>query len=418
MEIMENISKIQAFASKFKETNLAFSPTIIADAKNTLLHLDFPTTKTEFWKYTRLGKLAQLRLHQEKISENEQVLAPLTDNGIVRITNGYITSFSKEIAGLNITPFSKCSEQQLSLIGKKADLTQNIFLALNTLYSQEGLFIEVEENAQIEGVFQLLFHVHGENCFAPFRVFIHVKKGSSFKLIQQFTASGEHLFSLPIVEYLVEENAHISCDKLQMENASSFLLCEDYSIQKRNSTVLLNTFSISGAWVRNNSSFLIEGENCETNLNGAYLLKDLQHLDNHTIVDHIAPHCNSNELYKGILSGKATGVFNGKVFVRPNAQKISAFQSNANVLLSDDASVNSKPELEIYANDVKCSHGSTTGQLDEDAVFYLRARGLSEKSARSLITQAFITEVVDKVEQKEVRDFIQNKLVELHDWTN
>ena len=415
---MENISKIQAFASKFKETNLAFTPTSIADAKNTLLHLDFPTTKTEFWKYTRLAKLAQLRLNQEKIRENEQVVAPLTDKGIVRITNGYITSFSKEIAGLTITPFSKCSEQQLSLIGKKADLKQNIFLALNTLYSQEGLFIEVEENAQIEGVFQLLFHAHGENCFAPFRVFIHVKKGSSFKLIQQFTASGEHLFSLPIVEYLIEENARISCDKLQMENASSFLLCEDYSIQKRNSTVLLNTFSISGAWVRNNSSFLIEGENCETNLNGAYLLKDLQHLDNHTIVDHIAPHCNSNELYKGILSGKATGVFNGKVFVRPNAQKISAFQSNANVLLSDDASVNSKPELEIYANDVKCSHGSTTGQLDEDAVFYLRARGLSEKSARSLITQAFIAEVVDKVEQKEVRDFIQNKLVELHDWTN
>ena len=415
---MENISKIQAFASKFKETNLAFSPTSIADAKNTLFHLDFPTTKTEFWKYTRLAKLAQLRLNQEKIRENEQVVAPLTDKGIVRITNGYITSFSKEIAGLTITPFSKCSEQQLSLIGKKADLKQNIFLALNTLYSQEGLFIEVEENAQIEGVFQLLFHAHGENCFAPFRVFIHVKKGSSFKLIQQFTASGEHLFSLPIVEYLVEENAHISCDKLQMENASSFLLCEDYSIQKRNSTVLLNTFSMSGAWVRNNSSFLIEGENCETNLNGAYLLKDLQHLDNHTIVDHIAPHCNSNELYKGILSGKSTGVFNGKVFVRPNAQKISAFQSNANVLLSDDASVNSKPELEIYANDVKCSHGSTTGQLDEDAVFYLRARGLSEKSARSLITQAFIAEVVDKVEQKEVRDFIQNKLVELHDWTN
>lgn len=415
---MENISKIQAFSSEFKETPLPFPAATIAAAKSALLTLDFPTTKNEFWKYTRLAKLAQLRSKQNNIIEEKQVIAPLSDNGILRISNGYITSFSKEIAGLTITPFSKCSEQQLSLIGEKADLKQNIFLALNTLYSQEGLFIEVEENAQIEGVFQLLFHSHGENCFAPFRVFIHLKKGSSFKLIQQFTASGEHLFSLPIVEYLIEENAHISCDKLQMENASSFLLCEDYSIQKRNSTVLLNTFSISGAWVRNNSSFLVEGENCETNLNGAYLLKDLQHLDNHTIVDHIAPHCNSNELYKGILSGKATGVFNGKVFVRPNAQKISAFQSNANVLLSDDASINSKPELEIYANDVKCSHGSTTGQLDDEAVFYLRARGLSEKTARSLMTQAFIAEVVDKVEQKEVRDFIQNKLVELHDWTN
>ena len=289
---MENISKIQAFSSEFKETPLHFPMATIAAAKNTLLILDFPTTKNEFWKYTRLAKLAQLRLKQTNIIEEKQAIAPLSDNGIVRITNGYLTSLSKEIAGLTITPFSKCNEQQLSLIGEKADLNQNIFLALNTLYLQEGLFIEVEENAQIEGVFQLLFHVHGENCFAPFRVFIHVKKGSSFKLIQQFTASGEHLFSLPIVEYLIEENAHISCDKLQMENASSFLLCEDYSIQKRNSSVLLNTFSISGAWVRNNSSFLVEGENCETNLNGAYLLKDLQHLDNHTIVDHIAPHCN------------------------------------------------------------------------------------------------------------------------------
>lgn len=415
---MENTSKIQAFSSKFKETPLSFPAATIAEAKSTLLTLDFPTTKNEFWKYTRLAKLAQLRLKQNNIITEKQVIAPLSDNGIVRITNGYITSFSKEIAGLNITPFSKCSEQQLSLIGKKTDLQQNIFLALNTLYLQEGLFIEVEENMQIEGVFQLLFHAHGENCFAPFRVFIHVKKGSSFKLLQQFTAEGSALFSLPILEYLIEENAHISCDKLEMETASSYLLCEDYSIQKQNSTVLLNTFSMSGAWVRNNSSFLIEGENCETNLNGAYLLKDLQHLDNHTIVDHIAPHCNSNELYKGILGGKATGVFNGKVFVRPNAQKISAFQSNANVLLSDDASINSKPELEIYANDVKCSHGSTTGQLDDEAVFYLRARGLSEKTARSLMTQAFISEVVDKVERKEVRDVIQAKLVELHDWTN
>lgn len=132
--------------------------------------------------------MAQLRLKQNNIIAEKQIIAPLTDNGIVRITNGYITSFSKEIAGLKITPFSKCSEQQLSLIGKKVDLKQNIFLALNTLYLQEGLFIEVEENAQIERVFQVLFHAHGENCFAPFRVFIHVKKAlllSSFSNLQQ-----------------------------------------------------------------------------------------------------------------------------------------------------------------------------------------------------------------------------------------
>jgi Fe-S cluster assembly protein SufD len=160
----------------------------------------------------------------------------------------------------------------------------------------------------------------------------------------------------------------------------------------------------------------VAGTNCTTNLNGAYLLKENQHVDNHTVVDHLAPHCNSNELYKGVIDDKATAVFNGKVFVRKDAQKINAFQSNGNVLLSDNASVNSKPELEIYADDVKCSHGSTTGQLDEEAVFYLRARGLSEKSARHLMVSAFIGDVLEKIESEEVLAFTQKILQERFGW--
>jgi Fe-S cluster assembly protein SufD len=161
---------------------------------------------------------------------------------------------------------------------------------------------------------------------------------------------------------------------------------------------------------------LVDGENCETHLNGTYLPKEGQLIDNHTVVDHLQPNCNSNELYKGVLNGKSIGVFNGKVFVRPNAQKINAFQSNANVLISDDASMNSKPELEIYADDVKCSHGSTTGQMDDEAIFYLRARGLSEKSAKALMTQAFIGDVLNKIDNEEILDYVQSKLGELHDW--
>jgi hypothetical protein len=149
----------------------------------------------------------------------------------------------------------------------------------------------------------------------------------------------------------------------------------------------------------------VNGQNAETNLNGAYLVKTNQLVDNHTVVDHLVANCQSNELYKGVLYDKSTAVFNGKVFVRPNAQKINAFQSNGNVLLSDDASVNSKPELEIYADDVKCSHGSTTGQLDENAIFYLRARGISEKSAKELLVSAFISEVLSRIENKEVFNF-------------
>jgi Fe-S cluster assembly protein SufD len=160
----------------------------------------------------------------------------------------------------------------------------------------------------------------------------------------------------------------------------------------------------------------VAGQNAETNLNGAYILKNNQLVDNHTVVDHLVAYCQSNELYKGVLYDKSTAVFNGKVFVRPDAQKINAFQSNANVLMSDDASVNSKPELEIYADDVKCSHGSTTGQLDESAIFYLRARGLSEKLAKSLLVSAFISDVLNKIENQEVQDFIQSVLNKEHDW--
>jgi Fe-S cluster assembly protein SufD len=174
--------------------------------------------------------------------------------------------------------------------------------------------------------------------------------------------------------------------------------------------------TLDGTLVRNNLNIEVNGVNCMTNLHGAYVLKSNQHVDNHTIVDHKQPHCESNELYKGVMDEKSTGVFNGKVFVRKDAQKINAFQSNGNVLLSDDATVDSKPELEIYADDVKCSHGSTTGQLDEEAVFYLRARGISEKSARHLMVAAFIGDVLSKIENDEFREYTHSLLQDRFGW--
>ena len=186
--------------------------------------------------------------------------------------------------------------------------------------------------------------------------------------------------------------------------------------QAKDSTFTINTLTLNGTLVRNNLNIEVNGVNCNTHLNGAYLLKENQHVDNHTMVDHKAPHCESNELYKGVIDDKATAVFNGKVFVRKDSQKINAFQSNGNVLLSDNATVNSKPELEIYADDVKCSHGSTTGQLDEEAVFYLRARGISERSARHLMVSAFIVDVLEKIENQQVLDFTHKILKDRFGW--
>jgi Fe-S cluster assembly protein SufD len=179
-------------------------------------------------------------------------------------------------------------------------------------------------------------------------------------------------------------------------------------LQEQNSYFDTNTITIGSAWLRNNLNIKLNGLHCETHLNGLQILSGQQHVDNHTLVDHQMPHCNSNQLYKGILKDKGTGVFNGKIFVRRDAQKTNAYQSSKNMLMSDDAAMNTKPQLEIYADDVKCSHGSSTGQIDKNALFYLRSRALSEDKARTLLLHAFAIEVIQKINIPSYRSYIEN----------
>jgi Fe-S cluster assembly protein SufD len=186
--------------------------------------------------------------------------------------------------------------------------------------------------------------------------------------------------------------------------------------QDASSVFQINTLTLDGSLVRNDLHIQVQGEHAETHLNGMYMLNGQQHVANYSTVDHQVANCESHELYKGIMDDKSVAVFNGKVFVRKDAQKTNAYQSNANVLISDDASVNSKPELEIYADDVKCSHGSTTGQLDDDAIFYLRARGLSEKSAKQLMLTAFMSDVLDKITIPEVKAKVFKTINKRFNW--
>ena len=413
METQFKLSKLKQFSANFVETNLHLPNDILFNSKKILDNFDFPTTRDEQWKYTRLSKLSQLSLHQTSNSQSTSK-APLNNSQIISIVNGNLASVSA-IEGVNITKFSEATEEKVNLIGKYVNLDNNIFNALNSLYINDGLLIEINENHQIENPIQILIENNEQGVFSPIRVFIHAKKGSSSQFLLNYSSSIES-FSLPVIEYHVGQNSRLTIDKIQLESIDAFSISTDQVYQVRDSYFKINTISLSGKFIRNNLNILVDGENCETHLNGAYLPQDDQLVDNHTVVDHLQPNCNSNELYKGVLNGKSIGVFNGKVFVRPNAQKINAFQSNANVLISDDASMNSKPELEIYADDVKCSHGSTTGQMDEDAIFYLRARGISEKSAKALMTQAFIGDVLNKIDNEEILNYVQSKLIQLHDW--
>lgn len=413
METQVVTSKLKEFISRFSETKLPLNEEILSKSRSILNEDDFPTTRSESWKYTRLSKLSKLTLIQTDVV-GELSNAPLKNQPVISIINGNIHAIP-EVNGLKINRFSENSEL-LSKVGKFISLDNEVFHSMNTSYIKDGLFIEVAENQQVEEIIQLVFENQVQYVFAPTRIVVIAKNGSSAQFLFNFSSSQES-FSIPIVEYFIEENARLGIDKVQLEGDNSFSISTDQVYQKRDSYFKINTFSLSGKFIRNNLNILVDGENCETHLNGTYLLNGYQLADNHTVVDHLKPNCTSNELYKGVLSGKSIGVFNGKVFVRPDAQKINAFQSNANVLLSDDASMNSKPELEIYADDVKCSHGSTTGQIDEEAIFYLRSRGISESSARVLMTQAFIGDVLAKIENEQILDYVHGKLVELHGWT-
>jgi len=240
------------------------------------------------------------------------------------------------------------------------------------------------------------------------RNLIHFGKNSDASVVEKFISIGDNTqFTNAISEVVVSENASAKYYKLQNENPTAYHVGTTQVYQERNSHFSITTVTTNGGIVRNNLNLKLDGEGIDTHMYGLYLLDGETHVDNHTAVDHAKPHSQSNELYKGVMNGKSTGVFNGKIYVRQDAQKTNAFQSNRNVLLSDDASIYTKPQLEIWADDVKCSHGATTGQIDEEALFYLQSRGISKDTAKALLMIAFASEVVQEVKIKEVKEYVE-----------
>lgn len=404
------------------ETNGTFplSPELRAKAIAILEHTPFPTSRTEAWKYTRVAKIrnGKFGIQTAALPTNNFLI----DQAAVSLVfvNGH---FSEALSsknypdGVKIVPLSGMDEAERRMLGADLPLEGEVFNALNTAFATDGIYLHISAKVTVAPTIEITHIATGAHVLSTVRHFITAEAFSKAHIIQQFVSeNASQCFTNAVTEVSVGKNAQLTIDKLQSENDSSFQVATEQVVQAADSQFSINTITLNGALVRNNLTISVNGQNCETHLNGAYILKDQQHVDNHTVVDHKVAHCESNELYKGVVGGKATGVFNGKVFVRKDAQKINAFQSNGNVLLSDDATVNSKPELEIYADDVKCSHGSTTGQLDEEAVFYLRARGIGEKAARQLMVGAFIADVFEKIEHTGVRERIDTILRERFDW--
>ncbi|MEC9209692.1 MAG: Fe-S cluster assembly protein SufD, partial [Bacteroidota bacterium] len=274
---------------------------------------------------------------------------------------------------------------------------------------KNGVTIEVDKNLELESPIEILFFNNTKkDNFIQYRNKIVVGDNAQVKFVERIQNLSEaKSFVNHFTQIAIGKNANVEYNKIQDNTKNSILVDVINISQKSDSVCNVNTLIFGGEFIRNNLNFEQNGKNCESNMNGISILDNKQFADNHTFVDHKKANCTSNEMYKGIYLGQSKGVFNGKIMVRPDAQKIDAFQSNNNLLLSNSATIDSKPQLEIYADDVKCSHGCTIGQLDDNALFYMRSRGIGLKEARAVLTYAFASEAVNNISIPEVKKMAQ-----------
>lgn len=409
---MENSNKLSQFISRFSPTEIKGLLPMADIARKFLSENDFPTTRVERFKYTRLTKLSntQFELSDLVLPSDYHKYQICSDAIAIYIVNGKVHLPESDLPeGLTIDFISSANSLPTSSV-------KDVFAGMNILYAQSGVCVHIAKNTVIDSVIEIVHVCTGS--YAGFtRHHVSIGEHAQAKVVLTFASEATNeCFSHVHTSIEVGKQAHVNVEKVQMESSEIFSFSDEEIWQDADSNFQINTLTLDGHLVRNDLHIQIQGEHVETHLNGMYLLNGQQHVANYTTVDHQAPNCESHELYKGIMDDKSVAVFNGKVFVQKDAQKTNAYQSNANVLISDDASVNSKPELEIYADDVKCSHGSTTGQLDDEAIFYLRARGLSEKSAKQLMLTAFMSDVLDKITIPAVRAKVFKTINERFNW--
>ncbi|MAC45783.1 MAG: Fe-S cluster assembly protein SufD [Oceanospirillum sp.] len=376
-----------------------------------------PHARLENWKYTDVKALAKRDFSLPKKVDAAELVAEKS-LGVQGLRLVFVDGlFSPELSdlgelpkGVNVLPLADNANAAKTVLGQVAAANFSGFTALNLASWQDGVLIDLANNAVLEQPVYLQFVSTAQENAVLIQPRILIKAGvhAQATVIEHYSGAEEAAsFSNVVTEVDLADGARITHYKLQQESAKQYHVASLHVQQQRDSRFTSHNICLGGKLARQDIQVELNAEGAEVYLDGLYLGNGRQHLDNHTLVNHNAPHTNSNEDYKGILNDRSRGVFNGRAVVHRNAQKIEAHQSNANLLLSDKAEIDTKPELEIYADDVKCSHGSTTGQLDESALFALRSRGIDEAMARGLLTLAFAKEVIDRIEIPEVHDQIE-----------
>lgn len=391
----------------------------------------FPTKKEEDWKYTSLNSLVKSDFSifpkQENTLEYKDVKRYFIhdiDTYKIVFVDGIYSSYLSETthdgvdicllsAALTKPMYKQVIDVYFNTIASKAESLTN----LNTAFSKEGAYIYIPKSKVPRKPIEIMHFSTGNEAalLVQPRNLIIAEENAELQVIERHQSlTSNDVFTNSVTEIFAAKNANVDYYKIQNDNSTASLIDNTYINQKENSTVNVHTFSFGGKLVRNNLNFYQNGEHVNSTMKGVSILGEKQHVDHHTLVHHIEPNCESHQDYKGIYGDNATGVFNGKIIVDKLAQKTNAFQQNNNILISDKATINTKPQLEIFADDVKCSHGCTIGQLDEEALFYLQTRGIPKKEAQALLMYAFANNVLESVRIPElklrVNKLIANKL--------
>ncbi len=391
-------------------------PILRQSARLRFRDLSFPTPKTEDWRFTNVAPLLKIPFEPAPwVTVDARVLPPMLNASAIRLVfvNGVLSeglSCGSVPAGIEVGSLESTGPEQTLRIKEVlglADYKGQIFTTLNTSFLQDGAFIVVAEGKVVSEPIEVIYLSvpGGKTTVTHPRTVIVAGKQSQVTVVERYLQGPETgvYFTNAVTEIALGDKAIVDHYKVQNEGPQAYHIASTQVAQAAGSHFTTHYLALGGDLVRNEVRVRFDGEGCEATVNGLYLGRGQQHLDNYTVIDHAKPHCNSHELYKGILNDKAQGVFNGKIFVRPDAQKTDAKQTNKVLLLSDSATINTKPQLEIFADDVKCTHGATVGQLDAESIFYLRSRGIGLDEARALLTFAFANDIIGRIKIEALR---------------
>ncbi len=380
--------------------------TVREQAAQRFMQLGWPTTQWEEWRYTNVSSLAKTpwRRAEPSASVPEKSRHPEAAAELVFVNGNLVESRG----GQGIV----ASRPELDRhFARYADYQRHPFTALNTANSTDGALIVIPDGAVVEGFIHILFVGDGDGVWSHPHNVIVAGRNSQVTVVETYVGTGAY-FTNTVTEIVAGDGAVVDHYKIECESLAASHIATLQIHQERSSSVTSRQISLGGGLVRNEVNVALAGEGASVTLDGLFALTGTQHVDNHTVIDHVKPHCTSLELYKGVLDGKSRGIFDGRIVVREGAQKTSSRQTNHNLLLSETAIVDSKPTLEILNDDVKCNHGSTIGQLNEEALFYLRARGIEEAEARSLLVLAFAGEIIDRMKVDAVRTHVRRVMFE------